>query len=126
MLAARGPSVTRFPWGSSRATCRQRPDAPQSTFAGTNPPCDPSHDPLKVFAVGAHPAGASPVGVEDVLLAPGELVAVSTDALISGCAPPFAACVAHGLLGGAIDGFEPIPAGKNIAHHAYAFRCVSN
>lgn len=126
MLAGRGQAVARYPWGNLPATCAQRPDAPASPLAGGLSPCASSPEMGQAFAVGAHPANASPLGVEDVLLAPGELVAVSDDAQTNACAPPFSVCVAHGLRPGAIDGFEPVSADTGVAQHAYGFRCVWN
>lgn len=125
MLAARGSSVTRYPWGNQPATCKQLPDALRSPFTGPVSPCTSPSDALKNFAVGQHPAGASPLGVEDVLLAPGELVGTSSNPWTPSCGSPYAGCVAYGLLPGAIDAFEALPP-EGTAHHAYEFRCVWN
>jgi hypothetical protein len=125
MLAARGPAVARFPWGNNPASCDQRPDGAPSPLSMPGKPCSAASDPLQNFAIGKHPAGASPLGVEDVLMAPGELIDVSSDAQTSACGPPFAACVAHGVLPGAIDGFEPLSA-DSASQRSYQFRCAWN
>lgn len=89
-------------------------------------PCRTPLDPS--FAVGRHPAAASPFGVEDVLLAPGELIAPSADSPMQACSAPFAACVAYGGRPGAIDSAAPLD-GVGTEHgerspHSYAFRCA--
>ena len=123
LTAARGREVARFAWGNKLPRCEHRPDvgpAPRGTPCG-NPQGSS-------FAVGDHAAGASPFGVEDVLLAPGELIAPSADSPLSSCTSPFAACVAYGARPGAIDSAAPLD-GVGAEHgerspHPYAFRCA--
>jgi hypothetical protein len=126
MLAGRGTAVARFPWGNTYATCEQRADAaPRRLTLPPGSACG-SGDPLRDYSIGGHPAGASPLGVEDVLLSPGELLDASADAWSSACAQPFNACVAYGLVPGAIDAFEPVEVDDAVANHAYGFRCIWN
>jgi formylglycine-generating enzyme required for sulfatase activity len=125
LLAARGPSARRFPWGNDRPSCEQHP----RTFQEPQIPCQEAS-----LAIGAHSAGASPAGAEDVLLAPGELLetAPAGRTLLPACARGSAgheeeACVIYGLDPGAIDSVRrlftfndqietsPVP---------YGFRCV--
>ncbi len=123
ITAARGRDVARFAWGNALPGCDQRPDVTPSRGAAR---CNKSLDPS--FGVGGHLAAASPFGVEDVLLAPGELIATSVDSPVSTCAAPFAACVAYGVRPGAIDSVAPLDSvgtdhGEQ-SPHAYAFRCA--
>jgi hypothetical protein len=123
LTAARGREVTRFAWGNRLPRCDHRPDVGQA------PRGAPCRNPQgSSFAVGDHAAGAAPFGVEDVLLAPGELIAPSADSPLSACASPFAACVAYGARPGAIDSAAPLD-GIGTEHgerspHPYAFRCA--
>lgn len=123
LTAARGREVTRFAWGNRLPRCEQRPDV------GSPPRGVPCRNPQgPSFAVGDHAAGASPFGVEDVLLAPGELIAPSANSPLAACASPFAACVAYGTRPGGIDSAAPLD-GVGAEHgerspHPYAFRCA--
>jgi len=119
-LAARGPQVTRFPWGNAPGTCAE------SVQALGPAGCPRTGPPVQAFAVGHHPSGASPLGVEDVLLAPGELIASGTDNDTAACSAPNSACVAYGLSPNAIDALAPIRSseGEESSTHPYGFRCV--
>jgi formylglycine-generating enzyme required for sulfatase activity len=66
-FAARGSDPHPYSWGDVPPSCDQHRLAP--TADGR--PCD---DPKRP-AVGKHPKGASPFGVEDILLTPAELIA---------------------------------------------------
>ncbi|MBX3212309.1 MAG: SUMF1/EgtB/PvdO family nonheme iron enzyme [Labilithrix sp.] len=123
LTAARGREVARFSWGNTLPRCEQHPAVTHSVIGG---PCAESQD--QTFAVGRHVAGTSPLGVEDVLLASGELIAPSSDSPVSACAAPFPACVAYGVRPGAIDSVEALDgvdteAGER-SRQAYAFRCA--
>jgi formylglycine-generating enzyme required for sulfatase activity len=123
MLAARGPSVARFAWGDDEPTCERHPGA-AATCVGA---ATSMHDALATFAVGKHPRGASPSGVEDVLVAPGEMLAASSDSYFGSCAPPAAACAVYGVRPGAIDSVEPIhdrAAKDGAVGTTTTFRCV--
>lgn len=122
LAAARGPSIRRFAWGSQLSDCAQHP---QARVRGQR--CE--RTTIARFRVGTHPAGASPTGVEDVLLTPAELVAASHDAFFAVCGDGASACLAKGLNPGAIDGFGPLPRSGEAASEAtsmpiYGFRCV--
>jgi hypothetical protein len=124
MLAARGPKVARFAWGDGDPTCERHVEA--------DPTCAKvrwslAADTLDSFAVGKHPGGASPTGVEDVLLVPGELIAASSDAYFGSCASPNAACTVYGTRPGAIDSVEPVRdrvARDDAFGTTSTFRCV--
>jgi hypothetical protein len=127
MLAVRGPFVARFAWGNQEPTCEQQAAADGICAPHVIPRLPVQADVLAAFAVGGHASGASPSGVEDVLLAPGEMLAASDGAFFSSCAPPNAACVAYGIRPGAIDSVMPIATrGENegAAITTSTFRCV--
>jgi formylglycine-generating enzyme required for sulfatase activity len=102
LAGARGPAVRRYSWGNELNACEQHPEA---RLRGRT--CDVST--RERLRIGAHAAGASPSGIEDVLVTPAELVATSHDAFFSVCGDGADACLARGLSPGAIDGFGPIP-----------------
>jgi hypothetical protein len=121
LAAARGPAIRRYPWGDRLNGCEQHPLA---HVAGK--PCDLLG--FESLRVGIHPSGASPSGVEDVLLPPAEIVATSPDAWASVCRFPGPACLIRGNGPGAIDDFGSIwerstedgqPSGR-----VFGFRCV--
>jgi hypothetical protein len=123
LTAARGREVARFAWGNTVPRCEQRPDITNSMVGGS---CPESQG--RSFAVGHHVGGASPFGVEDVLLASGELIAASADSPVSACAAPFPACVAYGIRPGAIDSVEALDSVNSEdgerSRQAYGFRCA--
>lgn len=103
LAAARGPTIRRYAWGNSITACEQHPLARVRGLecAATD---------IERFHVGSHPMGTSPMGIEDVLLTPAELVATSTDAWASVCRIPSPGCLVTGMPAGAIDGFSQITA----------------
>jgi hypothetical protein len=122
MLAARGASPMRFAWGNDEPTCEQHPGADGACVQVTA-----DRTVAASHATGAHPKGASPYGVEDVLLTPRELIGASPDAYFGSCATPNAGCVVYGIRPGAIDSVEPVRdrasrEGSPVA--TSAFRCV--
>ena len=126
-LAARGPSVRRFAWGNGSARCDQSAHIAFSPEPGAC--CDKSCDDPVTATVGQHPAGASPFGVEDVLLTDGELVAAHADSIWGGCRRNRGACIVSGTEPGAIDAFLPMPVRANTDHgksieRPVSFRCV--
>jgi len=123
LAAARGATIRRYAWGDSPSECEQHPEV---RLRGKS--CDAS-TPTRL-RIGAHAAGVSPTGVEDVLLTPGELVATSRDSFFAVCGEGASACIARGLSPGSIDGFAPVPTGDVAKHSAapsvltYGFRCA--
>jgi formylglycine-generating enzyme required for sulfatase activity len=128
LLAARGSSPRRHAWGSEGATCAQH------AYAIPVPPerCDkPATD---LGRVGLHPAGASPSGVQDVLLTTGELLDASADAFFTACrkgsnAKPGSdrGCIAYGLRPGSIDSVRELrlePDRPDSTATPYGFRCA--
>jgi serine/threonine-protein kinase len=125
MLAARGPKVSRYAWGNAAPTCDQHPGTHDDPGG---PACNAgASSTIALHAVASHPAGASPAGLEDVLLTPGELLDAHREAQFPACNPPHVACIARGLRPGAIDGVEPVvagPQGEETSKTAAGFRCV--
>jgi hypothetical protein len=112
--AARGGSAAPAPEALPSLAC------PSTSFDGSE------------LAVGTHPHGASAHGVEDILLAPGELLKTDASSPFNACSPPFDHCVVFGLEPAALDSVESFarvpadgdqPARVSI-EHAYAFRCA--
>jgi hypothetical protein len=107
MLAARGPSVARYAWGDDEPTCERRGLADGICAPYAIGSLQPPPAVVAVFGVGGHPSGASPSGVEDVLMTPGELLAPSPAAFFTACAPPGHGCVVDGMAPAAIDSVAP-------------------
>jgi hypothetical protein len=134
LLAARGGSPRRFSWGDSAATCEQHPlalDPAQQRLSGTLmagqvPTATKCGQPLaQRFEVGKHAGGASPFGVEDVLLARGELLGGEPGSHFAPCAKSGRSCMVYGVLPGAIDAVKLVDeAGTAAMSDAYTFRCV--
>lgn len=104
LLAARGPEVRRHPWGEELASCEQHPQAADCAEAEGVAPVGGEGAAL-ARPVGKHPAGASPSGVEDVLLVRRERVTASAGSAQGACAGE-GGCVVSGRDPGAIDGVE--------------------
>jgi hypothetical protein len=146
MLAARGPSVSRYAWGSSDPTCAQHPKAVKKDDQTSCELADPS--PVEV---GKHADGASSSGTQDVLLTRAELLRRSTGSSFSACEPSKSAdasagdgsCLVYSLDPGAIDSVQAMPAAKakakdkqndkedgaaavEVSPVPYGFRCVWN
>jgi hypothetical protein len=148
LLAARGDTPRRYPWGDAPASCQQHPLFPQvlsglrdRAIAQAAPAEEtPSQCPAAAFdgselAVGKHPSGAARSGIEDVLLTPGELLVSDPESPFNACGGASSHCVVFGLEPAAIDSVEPffevpdLAAGgqaktRRMVPHAYAFRCV--
>ncbi len=122
LLAARGSKTARFAWGELPPSCARHPlgrvsldeagerglppEAIYDLFYGHRvEPC--VADPAQRFHVGEHPAGASPFGLEDVLLTASELVAAVDKTIFAACRIPRAGCLVQtGELPGSIDSFS--------------------
>jgi len=128
LLASRGAAVQSFPWGSSAPSCDQRwSDACADGGACTDPARKDCPKPPLV--TGAHPAGASAAGMQDILLASdGELVAGDSSSDLFGCASDKDSCLIRSgpNTPGSID-YITVPrdpesdAGASLA---YGFRCA--
>lgn len=108
LLAARGGTVQRYAWGDDAPSCARHPAA-GGILADARSCCG---DDAKCAAndlarVGAHAAGASPLAVEDVLLAHGEFADSDVTAPLSSCGG--GTCVVAGRRG-AIEGLVPAAA----------------
>lgn len=135
-LAARGPSVQRFPWGSAAATCDQHPAAtPGDASAARGGPAaaqDCGVEKSELVRTGQHPAGASAAGIQDVLLSAGELVRGESESPFSSCKTSDRGCVVFGLAPGAIDAVEAVAPERDAkapslrVAHPYGFRCVTS
>lgn len=138
LLAARGRSPRRFSWGDGSATCDQHgvahawlqqlqrsdidtmraaDDVPAETDCAT-----PSTRP---FEVAKHAAGASPFGIEDVLIAKAELLGGYPENHFAVCEGSEHGCIVYGLIPGAIDAVRATDEARESAiTHPYTFRCA--
>jgi hypothetical protein len=129
IYAARGPTVQQFSWGNAGPDCNKHPRAlpPFGDLAGC---CSGSTcDPIRFYAVGQHPEGASPTGILDVLLTPAEMLRGHNGAPLGACSGGRGACVVRSLLAGSIDTAQTVS--PDVSGDAYAdpgvavgFRCV--
>jgi formylglycine-generating enzyme required for sulfatase activity len=129
LLSARGPSPQRHPWGETPATCEQHPHGvpPERLLSSRCPEVE-----SKAGRVGLHAAGASALGLQDVLLTRGELLASTADALFPACSAESSAendraCIVWGMEPGAIDSVQAVPPAAERGDTAltpYGFRCV--
>lgn len=72
LLAARGGRPQRYAWGNEPIDLKKYPLTDSFGALGLS---DEEAHRLRSFDIGAHPAGASPAGLQDVLLATSEWVA---------------------------------------------------
>jgi hypothetical protein len=147
LLAARGTGPRRFSWGDAPTSCAQHPMAPQllakqhaddrrsSPPGATGMSCAPDKFDGSELSVLKHSDGASPAGLEDVMLAPGELLGSDAQSIFNACGEGRDHCVVYGLQPAAIDSVEPffqvpiattgeIQRVQPVIAHAYSFRCV--
>jgi formylglycine-generating enzyme required for sulfatase activity len=139
LLAARGPSVQRFPWADAMATCDQHPGAKAPPGQVLSPDSAELQHRLGYCGVatderlrtGEHPNGTSAAGLGDILLSAGELLRGDSSSLFSVCSSPKNGCVVFGLSPGAIDAVESVgpEASDSVKRattprHPYGFRCV--
>jgi formylglycine-generating enzyme required for sulfatase activity len=125
-LAARGPEVHRFSWGDAAPSCDRHPMASRYDENERHQHADDRCDKeSKQRRVGRHKDGASPLGLEDVLITGAELVAGDADARFAPCRGSGAACVVYGVTAGSIDSVGRVePAASANSFHRTAFRCV--
>ena len=129
LLAARGPKVRRYAWGDINATCAQHPQIAFSSEPGAC--CDKSCDDVATAIVGLHEAGASPYGLQDILITHGELVTGHSGSVWGGCSSKDSYCVVTGTEPGAIDAFVPVSVAPDAdkgqyVHRPVSFRCVDS
>jgi hypothetical protein len=136
-LAARGSEPKLYSWGNEAPSCDRHPRVERIEPAGPEDqdalvrtaPCAMVEANGRLV-VAEHEAGASPYGVQDILLAPGELLATDAKALFSGCLQGFDACLVTGDKPGAIEAVAPLRAkdkasdAQTDGNQAYGFRCV--
>lgn len=122
-LAARGAEPRRFATESA-PLCDAHPFGPKGTSKSKC--CTQSCTDIERFSVGAHPLGASPLGLEDVLLTPAELLAANSASQFPACREPYTNCLVRGASPGAIDGYVPVTMTGTISadEPTYGFRCV--
>jgi hypothetical protein len=126
MLAARGAIPQRFPWGSSAPTCALTNRIPAGSSGRC---CGTDCAAPATWLPGVRSAGNSPLGISDVLLAPGELLGGETSSWYPACARANSACVVSGSTMGAIDfvvadDWAAADAGIPSLRRPRAFRCV--
>ena len=136
LYAARGVEPKPYAWGDDPPSCERHPRA-----FGLAPPTDGSDAELVGTArcttiqnggkleVGRYAAAASPLGMEDVLITPAELLATEDGSLLSACSDAYPACLVRGSSPGLIEGLQPVrasggSAGGADARETYSFRCV--
>jgi hypothetical protein len=129
LLAARGASPLRFPWGERPATCAQHAlGIPQERKLTARCP----QAGADLGRIGQHAAGASVFGIQDILLTRGELLEVSPQSLFQACRGDAASgdergCLVSGMEPGAIDSVQELRSTgdrPDTAGTAYGFRCV--
>ncbi|MGC4070658.1 MAG: SUMF1/EgtB/PvdO family nonheme iron enzyme [Polyangiaceae bacterium] len=140
LRAARGPKVQRFPWGGVAASCAQHPQSAQLRAKRLESAEDDialagcESDPVTALRTGRHPAGAASVSqMEDILLAPAELVDGSDHVVFGSCVQQ-QGCLVYGSSAGAIDSVQPYATGhareaednetSKLTPLAYQFRCT--
>jgi hypothetical protein len=116
LAAARGPTVRKYPWGADAPTCERHPVA--GGLLATSRSCctDDACTPLDLARIGTHPAGASPSGVQDVLVSSSELLRSTP----SGCGVD-SLCLVEGE-SGSPQGWRSVPATATAP--VFTFRCV--
>lgn len=127
--AARGTTVQRFAWGSDTPDCNKHPRAVPNEADGKGCCAGDSCEPTTYYAVAQRSGAASPTGLFDVLLTPGELVRGTKGSSVPACDREKGACVVQGVLPGAIDFMENVSDDVSQVLQtkqgaAYGFRCV--
>jgi hypothetical protein len=125
--AARGPEVMRYSWGSEPVSCERHPVAIGLPGDSRCCPDQPGGCKLEeALRVGRHPDGQSPAGLEDVLLAPAELLAFAEQSPVPACRSSEQGCLAATISGASIDAIYPAPGPDSTASGVpvWAFRCA--
>lgn len=114
LVAARGPDVSPYPWGSTPPSCAQyAPDDSEDCVSATD----------KKGVVGEHPSGASPSGMQDALLTRTELVAGTPRAPFLVCEGQGSTCLVQSQVDGGLRGVGPVAEGATSIGQ-YGFRCA--
>ena len=121
LLAARGPSVQKHPWGSESATCATHPIV-EGILADSLSCCAgiDGCSSISLARVGTHGAGASALGLEDVLFAGGEMVTPDGAVPITACGGKGSVCAVSGRAGA----IESIVSWRDPADLSVTFRCA--
>jgi hypothetical protein len=123
-LAARGPNVHRFAWGDADPMCDLAGAAPTNPFCCATDECKS----VAKLGVGARAFAASPLGMEDVLATPAELLRANLASDIPACAASDGYCAVKGQKARAIDSVAPMPraidADAAAPPSVFGFRCV--
>jgi len=151
MLASRGPAVSRFSWGNTAPDCEHHGEGVRTLSAeevgvlereAAWPNelrgalrrariCPAAKAPTG--RIKQHPAGASPLGVEDVLLTRSELVISGMGSPYNSCRNVDGTCLVTRGVGAEITNLEPIArtppqataeSSAQPAQSAYSFRCA--
>jgi formylglycine-generating enzyme required for sulfatase activity len=120
-LAARGPKVTRYAWGNDAPDCARHAGGRKREGDVLGEACVPLRA-LAPAIVREHKAGASPIGLQDVLSAPAELLRRSPESTVAPCRGTEGACLVTGVEPGSIDSAAGV---SNAAQEPlFSFRCV--
>jgi formylglycine-generating enzyme required for sulfatase activity len=121
LLAARGPAVQQHAWGSAPPSCDLHPRV-EGVLSQPLSCCDDTDDCTHntLTRVGAHTAGASPAGVEDVLFAGGEIVTPDEGTALTNCGGKDSTCAVIGRVGA----IEALVAWRDPAALSTTFRCA--
>jgi formylglycine-generating enzyme required for sulfatase activity len=128
LLAARGPDVHRYAWGDEPPRCAQ---AQRISYFASVPDacCGVTCSSADAARVRRHPDGASPLGLQDVLITRAELFGPDAAPQQHGCPVGATGCLVHGIASGAIDGIAPAMSldetePVSVMTAAYGFRCA--
>jgi formylglycine-generating enzyme required for sulfatase activity len=124
LVAARGREPQPYAWGDEPPTCEKHPWA-YGMLSNRTSCCkqDAGCSLDQLTSVGAHPAGASAAGVQDVLLSPAELVSSSAQSPCGGEGDACAVFGRHGAIG-SVEGLLRLDDGEHVARLTSSFRCV--
>lgn len=134
LLAARGPTVQPYSWGSSAPSCdlvsrlQFSPSTYQSACAAED---DPEAFSALRYVVGKHSKGVSTSQVSDVLVTRAEIVGADDNAFALPCRSPAQACLIMGWRPGEIGQWLPVAddggdAPISTGLSAAGFRCAWN
>jgi hypothetical protein len=141
LRAARGPSVQEYPWGDGYAKCSQHPKSVEGSARGRRTVENArslegcSIEPTEALVTDKHGGGAAKSsGMQDVLLAPAELVVGTKEVTFSACSKG-QTCLVYGMNPGSIDSVKSYMTGNavdsdgggseiRLRPSTYGFRCA--